>query len=400
MKLKRILTTVSMITVMMAGSAVMASAADADAAATTSAINIVPTMNFTGTPIKLSLEDAIKIMQTSGSGAQAAELNQKKDNAIALGYTEGYQSAASGLKNASLDPTGMTDTGNISTNKKQAALSRDYAKAQTPNNYQASMNSLESQTISTYYGVLQALDNMNVARDNLKVQEDLLNITNKKLSLGLVAKKDLLSAQNAVATAKSELQAATTAAKQAKMGFNMLLGNELMQEFTLTDSLIEVTPDAITLEDAIKGALANRNEIKQVAYGVEMQKIILDGLKYRYPSYSATYLQAQIGVLEAEKGYADILKKIEMDVRASYMALTDKKMALDAAKVTSNYANEGYRLANLSYQSGMATLNDVQQAQISAFRAGQGLSKAITEYDLAVYSFRYEIGVGTTRVEL
>ena len=78
------------------------------------------------------------------------------------------------------------------------------------------------------------------------------------------------------------------------------------------------------------------------------------------------------------------------------MDMQDKKRAVEAAKVALANAEEGFRLASITYDAGMNTITDVQDAQIRCYQAGQAVAKAITDYDLAIYAFKHAIGVGTT----
>lgn len=365
---------------------------------------IVPDMTFGGDEIKLSLDDAIKIMQTEGSSAESAKLNKSSDEAVARGYKESASSisdlldAIAGLglpASSAAEQAGATEV-----NEKIVKLRRDFAKEQLDDNYQAEMNQIEAATIETYYGVLQAEENLRIAKENLATQKTILANTQKKYKLGTVARIDTLTAETEVQKAENEVASAEALANTAKMNFNMLLGYDLMQKVVLTDTLKSVEAPEGTLTGFIENALDNRNEIKGAGFAADIQEILLTNLKYRYPENSSTFLKQQVAYNEARKAADDAPTMIEMDIRVKYMDLENKKLAVKAAEATLANAKEGYRLAMITYDAGMNTLTDVQQAQIMAFRAGQGLAAAITDYDLAVYNFKHAIGVGTTRLPL
>lgn len=82
------------------------------------------------------------------------------------------------------------------------------------------------------------------------------------------------------------------------------------------------------------------------------------------------------------------------------MDVADKKRAVKVAEANLNNAKEGYRIATISYNAGVNTLTDVQEAQINSFRAALGVASAINDYDLAVYEFSHATDVGTTRLPL
>lgn len=372
---------------------------------------IVPDMTFGGDVQKLSLEQAVEIMQTKGNRAETADLNKKSDEAVAKGYAENAESIRDLLEKLDImrnDPGSSSiqislkaeQYGATDVNQKIVKLRRDFAKTQLEANYKAELNQIESETINLYYGVLQAAENLRIAEENLTNQKTILANTQKKYKLGTVAKIDTLTAETAVLTAENEVASAETMLNTAKMNFNMLLGYDLMQKVVLTDTLKMVEAPKMTLTEAVESAVNQRNEIKGVTFATEIQEILLKSLKYRYPENSSTYLNQQTAFLQAQKTAEDAPTQIEMEIRIKYMELADKKQAVDVAKATLANAKEGYRLATITYNAGMNTVTDVQEAQIRAFRAGQGVAKAISDYDLAVYEFEHAVGVGTVRLPL
>ena len=160
--------------------------------------------------------------------------------------------------------------------------------------------------------------------------------------------------------------------ENAKMNFNLLLDTILMQEVVLTDKLVMVDEPEGTLVEFIESALDNRNEIKGAALGAQVQEILFTGLEYRYPKTSSTYLKQEVATLQARKAAADVPVQIEMDIRARYMDLADKKRAVEVAEAYLANAKEGYRLALISYDVGMNTLTDVHEAQIASYQAALG----------------------------
>ncbi len=366
--------------------------------------------------IDLSLKEAVKIMQTTGTRAETAELNRKTDMALARGYEETVKSISKVLdgldlldKYSSMGYVSLSavfekseeaqNAGATATNKKVSQLRRDFAKGQIDNNYQAEMNQIEYDTLRVYYGVLLAADNLKTEQDNLKTQQDILKNTKIQYEVGMLAKKDVLSAQSAVTAAQSGVRAAETKLEYAKMSFNFLLGYPVIQEIHFTDSLDAVTAPAIDLDASVKNALEKRNEIKGAKFAVEVHKILLDSLK-AYPKSSATYMSEQIALMSAEKLAKDVPVQIEIDIRNKAAGLEDRKAALEAARAMQAYAEEGFRLIRISYDAGMSTLAELQQAQSNVYKAGLAVSAAISEYDLAVYDLKYAQDVGTDRLSL
>jgi hypothetical protein len=371
---------------------------------------IVPDMTFGGETVNLSLDDAIRTMKTEGSRADAAAVNKKSDEAVAKGYAEGAESILDLLsKMKAMEKLGMSSieassyaeqSGATELNEKIMKLRRDFARSMIDANYEAEMNQIEADTISIYYGVLQADENLRIAKENLVNQQRVLDNTKKKYKQGVVARIDVLTSETSVLTAQNEVSKAKTLVDTARMNFNMLLGYDLMQKVVLTDTLKMVEEPKGNLTEWIKSAVSNRNEIKGSGFAAEIQKILLDNLKYRYPENSATYLSQQAAWLSSAKAKEDAPVQIEMDIRIKYMDMADKLEEAKAAEAVYANAKEGARLASITFDVGMNTVSDVHEAEIRLFRAGQGLAKAISDYDIAVYSLRHSTGVGTMRMPL
>jgi hypothetical protein len=374
----------------------------------------------TGSAISLSIKDAIRIMQTTGTRAETAALNKKSDLALAKGYGESVKKISKVLDGLDLldqysgylITTGKTtmseildknieaqDAGATSVNKKILALRRDFANGQIDNNYQAEMNQIEYDTLKVYYGVLLAQDNLKTEQKNLKTQQDILKNTKAQYEVGMLAKKDVLSAQSAVTAAQSSLNAAETKLEYAKMSFDFLLGYPVLQPVSFTDTLDVVTTPAIDIDASIKSAIAKRNEVKGTQFAVQVHKILMDSTK-EYSQTTSVYLEEEIALKSAEKLAKDVPVQIEIDLRNKAAGLEDKMAALEAARALKSYAEEGYRLISISYEAGMTTLAELQQAQGNVYKAGLGVSAAISDYDLAVYEFKYAQDVGTSRLSL
>lgn len=364
-----------------------AAATTTSTATTAAAATIVPNMTFGGTKISLSLAQAVTRMQTVGSEAETALLKKQSDQAIGTGYKEDVS-------------TYSKEDMSAEAVAKIAKLQRDFALVQIEPNYQAAMNKIEAETVQSYYGILQAEDNLRIAKESLANEKTIYANVMKKYVLGTVAKIDTLTAQTAEISAEGTVAEAQTAVVNARMSFNLLLGYDLMQQVTLTDTLKQVAAPAGTLTQWITAAVKNRNEIVGANFAYSIQQIMLNNLDLRYPPSSSKYLKQQVLTLQSEKAAKDAPAQIQMDIRAQSMDLADKARAVETAKATLSNAKEGYRLAGITYNAGMNTLTDVHTAQIKSFQAGQALSAAIVAYDLAVSKFDNAIGVGTESVSL
>ena len=365
-------------------------AADATSSAVTttaSAVTVVPDMSFTGTPVKLSLDNAYKKMLADSSSAKIAELNKKNSDNIAKGYAESIQSL-----NAARDSTspGITYDAN---NKEVSRTAKAFATAQGPKNYEAEINKLKTDTLSNYYTLKELENQAQIAKDNLALKEKLLSNTQLKYKLGTVSKNDVLKAEVAVNEAKDSLTETTNGLNTTKMGFNQFMGYDLMQNVSLTDTIQEIPLSTKTLKDSVTSALKNRNEIAEASYKLEMAKLSANAYK-AYPTTSYKYLDAQMSILLAETSNKNAPLTVESDVRTKYMAMNEKYSKVQTGKKSVENSKETARLAQLQYDSGMMTLTDVQEAQLGYYNAQLSYSKSLLEYNLAVNDYELSSGVG------
>lgn len=365
----------------------VASTGNATSAAVTatsdSSVTIVPDMTFTGTPIKLSLQDAYKKILSDSPGKMEADYNKKQALSISRGYFEEVKSINDG--SAMVTSKAYKEV--------QRAL-RDYAAKQADPNYQAEINKLKMDTLTNYYQLKQLEDLERIAKETLTLKEKLLSNTQLKYKLGTVSNSDVLQAQSAMNKAQDELFTAQNNLRNKKMAFNIFMGYDLMQNVTLTDSLKQVDLPAKTLTNSIKDALANRNEIKGAAFNLEYSKLFFKVYE-DYPENSASYLKRDVAVKLGEKAYKDSFAQIELDVRSKYMDMQQKYAAINTGKKTVENAKEGLRLAQLQYDAGMATLTNVNEAQIAYNQSEVALANNMLDYNLAVEAYNYASGVGT-----
>lgn len=358
---------------------------------TGAAVTIVPDMTFTGATVNLTLENAYKKMLADSPGAQMAELNRQSADGVAKGYGESVQS----LNEAKEAGSWYYD----SSNKNMAKANRTFATAQGPRNYEAELNGLKTDTLKNYYTLKELENQEKIAKDNLTLKEKLLSNTQLKFKLGTVSKNDVLKAEVSVNEAKDQQIAATNGLNTMKMAFNQFMGYNLMQNVTLSDMIKEIPLASKSLKDSIGSALKNRNEIFESAYNLEMATLSFKDFT-AYPKSSSKYIAAKMALLKAETGYKNAPLTVESDVRTKYMEMNQKYSAVQTGKKSVENAKETVRLTQLQYDSGMATLSDVEEAQLGYYNAQLSLSKTLLEYNLAVNAYALSSGVGTETVAI
>ena len=350
-------------------------------------------------PTMLSLEDAYKKILTHSPGAQMAELNKQSAYGVALGYGESVQNMDKiedyiDNMDSNAKATSPVYWTYDSSNKAMLKVNRDYAASQGPRNFEAEQNRLKTATLKNYYTFKELENQEKIAEENLNLKEKLLANTQLKYKLGTVAKNDVLKAEIAVNEAQNQLTAAGNSLRTMKMVFNQFMGFDLMQNVILTDSIQEVPFPSKSLEASIADALANRNEVSASTYNLNMA--YLDFKNYKaYPTNSSKYIKAKMAVLMAETNSQNTPLNVEIDVRNKYMSMYQNYTSIQTVKKNVDNAKETVRLVQLQYDAGMATLTDVEEAQLTYYNAQIAYSRVLLGYNLAVEEYALSSGVGT-----
>lgn len=377
----------SLVSVLILGNVSTVFAADTAGAAAEQVASppaVTETMHFSGTAARLSVDEAYKKMMADSASAKMAELNRQSADVVAKGHGESVQQ----INNAK-DNYGIYD----SASAEMVRLSRAFATAQAPKNYDAEMNNLKTSTFKNYYELKEMENQVKIAADNLSLKEKLLSNTQLKFKVGTVSKQEVLQAELAVNEARDTHLTTVNGLTSMRMGFNQFMGYGLMQNVSLTDEIKEVPLSSISLSEAIQLALANRNEISGAKFNVEFYKANL--AQYNaYPHSSSKYISAEMNVLIAETNLENAPIAVEREVRSKYLEMTQQHATIQTSKQAVEDAKETERLAQLQFDAGLGTLSDVQGAQLAYYKAQLAYSESLLKYNLAVNAYEVSTTVG------
>lgn len=407
---------------------------------------------ISGDEIKISMSEAVKIMQTKGYLAQMAEINKASDEAIARGYSDNVKSLKNGLEmvenlekqekaissalNALQYPEGfemldieekakieaqinaqrteleqslseivkaidtMEGSGITKANLDMAKLQKDFASKHIDDNYEAQMNSIEYQTLSLYYGVLQAEENLSICEENIFLQEKLLNDIKSKYSVGMATQMQVMAQQSALDSAKEEAEAGKINLEKAKMNFNMLLGFKISDNIVLTDKIEPHGWKEVNIDKAVKEALDSRLSIVQLEYACEIQRLSLKAMSKSSSTGMGAYKKQAAALEMTEAALENMPKNIEIEIRSAYLDLKKKYDAMAEGRKTLELAKESLRIAEVMYKAGMSTISELQKAQYSLKQANLLDLVNISSYNMALVEFGYMTGVGKERIDL
>ena len=245
-----------------------------------------------------------------------------------------------------------------------------------------------------FFKTIQAKENVDIQKESLDTNNELLKQVNLKFELGLVAKKDILAAQSDCLTAQDAYNSALDGYKTAKMSLNILLDNDVLNNIELSNDLTIIPFEKINIDEAINQALELRNDLKNAKVDYELAEVNFNILSGQYPDNTFKYKQAQAGVEIEKQQYETTKKDIEKDVLTKYMDVLTNKEKIDLSEKQVQLAEESLRIVKLSYELGQVVLIDVQNVENAYKGAKLGLSSAKLDYNLAVLAFEDAITIG------
>ncbi len=365
---------------------------------------------------RLSLEDAIKIMQTTGLLADLSRANRESDWAIAQGHQESITSV-----NAQLSPlytsrsaiqaaiSGTTDSA-IQANLRSAlnelnsgidaaekgrslyVLQRDFVEDHVTDNYQADMNNIEATTYQLYYGLMQAEENVEVSRVALEVVQQTLANTKKKFEVGMASSLDVQNQEYNVLSAENTYRQAVLSEMSAEMNFCMLLDIDEDTELILTTPMKKTDKKLPALNDAIKSMKSKNLMLDYYDY-----LLSLTG-KTAEISSGASKAKAEAAFDQAAVALKQTRVSMEIELTSAYSELPALEKKIETMEATLNLAEKGLEVSQIQYKNGMITAVDLKKAENSVLQAKLGLTNAIANYNMAVYDIIFASGVGTSRI--
>lgn len=352
--------------------------------------------------LELSIDEAIEIMQTEGIQAETAALNKKKDEMTLSNTKDSIKTISDTLDVADYlslsEQVSLQNSGVTESNLKIQKRARDFISENMDSNYQAEMNNIEQTTRKIYYGVLQAAENVEVCKESVEIEKELLRIAQKKHELGTISDIMLANQEYSLVSAESSLGQAEQSLESAESQFCMLMNVPVGTKLVLTTPLEKAEYDLPSLQECVESMNESNLSLKYYNYLSEISKMQLDSLKYRYPSTSNTYKQAEMSYEQASTGIEQAKLNMDTEMRTNYFNLSELENQIKTFESTIALTEKSIKIQTLQYDLGMITYADLNKTKLSLQQAKQGLTNAIVTYNNAVSDFKFSMGVGTSRI--
>ena len=294
---------------------------------------------------------------------------------------------------------------------------------------------------SMFFAASLAQSNLDVLQKAYDQLSHNLDVVDKYFQKGLISEYELLRAKVEKGNLEPQLIGAQSEAIMAEKRLKSFLGLSLEEKVVIATDLNDTASITVPSLDSLTTlAIKNRPEIKQAEYqkdGYDKAVRIARG-DWLYPvvSLNTTYevsassnnfrlnegntskawnasLMLNIPLFDGGRTIGEVRKAkvdyyqavlteqqahddIRLEVEQAYDNLGLARKALDVQKETINQAEEGTRIADLRYQSGVGTQLEVLSAQTALTSARSNFARAIYNYRLAKSGLKKAVGLDIT----
>jgi outer membrane protein len=277
--------------------------------------------------------------------------------------------------------------------------------------------------INSYYAVLLAQERLDVASQSFKTAQAILQQSGNRYRSGVVVESDYLAAQVRVAQRNEELIRARNDLAFARAELATSMGLEAGTELALTETLAEKTFSPISLDDAEKQAVQTRPDLnamrsQQAAQqqSVAMTKSVFGprvnafadwemdnptlvaggggnnwtaGVELQVDLFTGGAKRAELSrerAIEQKAAAATQMTtdEVRLEVRRAYYDFDSARQQLDVARAAVKESQEGLRINQNRYGSGLATITDLlvveDAARLSQMDYWQAIYRYCTSY--------------------
>lgn len=250
-----------------------------------------------------------------------------------------------------------------------------------------------------------------------------LQVVEKKFDQGLVSRYELLRARVEKANLEPMILQAESVVRLSEKRLKSFLGLDLQESIELIEPVADTSiANLPPMQALVDSAIARRPESRQSdllvdisqkairvarggyypnidvvsAYQWQAQSEDFDlsqnntrswtaGIQISYPFFEGGRTRAEVGAARADHNKArlndaQINDDIRLEVEAAYDRLIQAKKSLDAQVETIAQAEEGLRIATLSYEQGFGTQLEMISAQAALTQARQSLAQALFSF--------------------
>ncbi len=283
--------------------------------------------------------------------------------------------------------------------------------------------------VDSYYGLLLAAKQAELAEQTLKTAEALAENAKARVDSGLVVESDSLAAQVTLASRKQDLIAATNGVALAQAQLSLALGMPAETAYQPSEPLAERTLASPALDQVEAWALAQRPELKQAELqsqaqqtgvklvksamgprinafggweadshsfasngsnswlaGAELQIDLFSGQKFARLAHEKAMLERAIAMKQAASD------GIRLEVRKAFYDHDTARQMIEVARASVAQSEEGLRITQTRYEAGLAPMTELLRSEDAARAARTNYWHAVYRYQTSYAALELATG--------
>ncbi len=290
--------------------------------------------------------------------------------------------------------------------------------------------------IQSYYGVLLAAKQLEVAEQAEKTAKSIMDRSQVRFDAGLVVESDLLSAKVRLASREQDLIRARNNLALAHAQLSMAMGVPADSQYEPANPLAETKLDVAPLADAEQKALSTRPDLKRIEAQQSAQELSVAIAKSSFgPRLNAfagweldnpTFLaggggnnwvggiELQIDLFQGGAKRAALAREransekiaalkqaagdaVRLEVRQAYYDQDASRQQVEVARTAISQAQESLRINQDRYDGGLLTITDLLGAEEAARRSQADYWQAVFQYHISYANL--ELASGTLNLQ-
>jgi len=278
-----------------------------------------------------------------------------------------------------------------------------------------------------FYSALKAKEKLKLSEENIKGAEENLKLAQALFNEGLVPEVDAVTAEVALAKAKTLSNQARNEYDKATGNLNMAMGCNITDSLELKGDVTYI-PFEIDEEKAIEKALSSRTELNRLDLFLEGKEaglniaemafsptisanagyIIRDsdsmgkrdfyvGLGVNFPVFNIAEYRAKseraLATLEEGKKQRQLLEQqITLEVHNALLDLKSSQQNIEITQEEVELAELSLKISRGRYEQGLGTILELTQSQLNLMKAQADYTDSVYNYKIALLTVENAMG--------
>lgn len=255
---------------------------------------------------------------------------------------------------------------------------------------------VQSDVIAAFYQAVLARDSVDVHRGAHQRMQSQLQQLEAMFAQGTIAEIDLLQMRASAEQSAGDLQTAEEQADLALLQLKQLIGLDPTAQVDLIGVLDPLPRQALDFNADLEQALAASAELAgaQGQLAIAEKDLSLYEQHHRTSANHLGHREKVIAVEEARLAAIEARHNIEVGLRALYVQLNDAERRVETADNQLQLAQRLQHIAQARYESGLATITEVLEAETGLRNAELARLQAVADHHIAAAQLDALLGKG------